>query len=423
MWCGFIVRVVLFFELAAPSAACTYVESVYGGQERIIGRTMELGQLPGNLANWQFQVHPRGEKFAKSMKLGGLKPLAQWHEGKYGYASMDFDIPQLTVPIYGVNTSLEFVGYSPVDGINEHGLTISANKFNMAGFQQTCMNSSEEHVWQWKFAQWVLSEFQTIEELLKKLESTCVDNLLMPSSIDGFHWAITDMTGTSVVIEYIDGAMQYWENKVGMLTNDPSYPWHLMNLNQYPFVSPEWPAGNMPSPGGASARVEVITDEAGNVPNAQISTKPGKKGGSHGFNLGGLPGDLSPSSRFVRTFFLKQYANQVVPWKTEHEGVAGVKGLLNGAWITKGIMAGAGPPFDGVLEMEYTPWTVVKVPKLGHVYYSTYTNPQWQFVDLNRLNFDIEHRPIQVEVPDELGLKDLTEEANKAKQTKPGKAA
>jgi len=408
----------LFLEQVVPSTACTYVESVYSGQERIIGRTMELGQEPAHITNWQFQVHPRGENFVKSLTPGVERAVELTHVSKYGYVSIDFDIPRIEIPIFGVNQSLETFGYSPSDGMNEHGLTISANKFNMAGFQKSCLlDPSKERVWQWKLVQWVLGEFQTIAELLEKLEHTCVHNdWIIPSSFDGFHWAVTDMTGRSGVIEYEDGELHYYENKVGVFTNDPSYPWQVMNLNQYPFVSPLWPTGNMPPGAGTSAKVEVSTDEAGAVPNALISPRPGKKGGSHGFNLRGLPGDLTPASRFVRTFFLKQYANQEAPWKTEQEGVAGVKGLLNGAWITKGTLASAGTPLDGAFEAEYTPWTVVKVPKLRHFYFSSYMNPRWQFVNMTRLDFGVEHQPIQVEVPNELGFYDLTEDANQSKK-------
>ena len=110
----------------------------------------------------------------------------------------------------------------------------------MAGFQKSCLlDSSKERVWQWKFVQWVLGEFLTIGELLEKLEHTCVHNdRIIPSSFDGFHLALTDMTGRSGVIEYDDGELHYYENKVGVLTNDPSYPWQVMNLNQCPCVSP-----------------------------------------------------------------------------------------------------------------------------------------------------------------------------------------
>lgn len=412
----FTLWVALFLRLLVPSTACTYVESVYSGQERIIGRTMELGQEPAHITDWQFQVHPRGESFVKSLTPGAAKAAQLTHVSKYGYVSIDFDIPRIEIPIFGVNQSLDIFGYSPADGMNEHGLTISANKFNMAGFQKNCLlDPLKERVWQWKFVQWVLGEFQTVDELLDKLEHTCVHNdWIIPSSFDGFHWAVTDTTGRSGVIEYEGGTLRYYENKVGVMTNDPPYPWHVMNLNQYAFVSPLWPTGNMPPRAGTSAKVEVNTDEAGTVPNALISPGPGKKGGSHGFNLGGLPGDLTPASRFVRTFFLKQYANQEAPWKTEHEGVAGVKGLLNGAWITRGVLASAGTALDGAFEAEYTPWTVVKVPKLRHFYYSSYMNPRWQFVNMTRLDFGIQHQPIQVEVPDQLGLYDLTEDANQA---------
>jgi choloylglycine hydrolase len=93
-------------------------------------------------------------------------------------------------------------------------------------------------------------------------------------------------TAGHVVVESIGGALRVHVNSVGVATNDPPYDWHETNLNNYANLSPRWPT---------ATDIEVET-EVGTVPQA----------GGHGYNLLGIPGDYSPSARFVRLFFLKQ---------------------------------------------------------------------------------------------------------------------
>ena len=50
---------------------------------------------------------------------------------------------------------------------------------------------------------------------------------------DTAHFRLTDKTGRQVVIEYIDGKLNIFENKIGVITNSPSFDWHMTNLNNY----------------------------------------------------------------------------------------------------------------------------------------------------------------------------------------------
>ena len=76
-----------------------------------------------------------------------------------------------------------------------------------------------------------------------------------------------------------------------LMTNDPFYPWHVQNLNTYVWILPEE---------GDNKKLRMDTGELlsnqGEVPFNF----------GHGFNTGGMPGDPSPPSRFVRMFFNRQ---------------------------------------------------------------------------------------------------------------------
>merc|ERR1711879_161047 len=122
--------------------------------------------------------------------------------------------------------------------------------------------------------------------------------------------AVADASGDSVVIESTGGSLHIYNNSgIGILTNDPEYPWQIRNLNNYVGLSASWPDN---------------TDIAAPSDFGQVPEAVG-----HGQNLLGLPGDLSPPSRFVRTFFIRQYALKASPPKTIDEALVLADGVLN----------------------------------------------------------------------------------------------
>ena len=46
------------------------------------------------------------------------------------------------------------------------------------------------------------------------------------------HWMISDKN-SSIVIEPLKNGLKIYENPVGVLTNNPTFDYHLMNLNNY----------------------------------------------------------------------------------------------------------------------------------------------------------------------------------------------
>lgn len=96
------------------------------------------------------------------------------------------------------------------------------------------------------------------------------------------HWHIADQT-TSFVAEPMQDGLRIYENPVGVLTNNPPFPFHMMNLNNFQMLSPHQPENHF------SSKLELH-------PYGQ------------GMGAMGLPGDSSPMSRFVRTAFLKMNA-------------------------------------------------------------------------------------------------------------------
>src|SRR5262249_19804198 len=88
------------------------------------------------------------------------------------------------------------------------------------------------------------------------------------------HFSIHDASGKSIVVEYVGGRMQVYDNVVGVLTNSPVYPWHIENLPNY------------------------VNLTAANAAPVKLGTAT-YAGTGKGSGLHGLPGDPTPPSRFV----------------------------------------------------------------------------------------------------------------------------
>ena len=93
------------------------------------------------------------------------------------------------------------------------------------------------------------------------------------------HWHVADATG-ALVAEPMAGGLMLHEDPVGVMTNNPPFPFQLMNLNNYQHLSPRPPENRF-------------------APNLGLTPY------GQGMGALGLPGDASPMSRFVRAAFLK----------------------------------------------------------------------------------------------------------------------
>jgi len=189
---------------------------------------------------------------------------------------------------------------------------------------------------------------------------------------------------------------------VGVFTNDPSYEWHLGNLNQYgaypternerPFALPATSSGPFTS--------FAVDPSHGRVAVPQII--------SHGTATKFLPGGYTPADRFVKMFLLKQLAVAHAPPKSLDEGIVLAEGLLNTVHIPRGAVDG-----PAALDLpETTNWACLKLPKAPGgpaFFYRTYDNMQWKKIELGRVDLSgaVAHAPIPLYEPG-LGVRDAT---------------
>lgn len=124
-----------------------------------------------------------------------------------------------------------------------------------------------------------LSQARALLEQVQLVAEPFAENLPLAP----LHWHIADSTG-ALVAEPTAQGLQIWEDPVGVLTNNPPFSYQLTRLCDFQALSPCQPKNQF-------------------APAVTLH--------SYGQGMGamGLPGDWSPSSRFVRAAFLKAHAS------------------------------------------------------------------------------------------------------------------
>ncbi len=190
-----------------PVAACT--RAVYIGPEQMVitGRTMDWKEdLQSNL-----YVFPRGIQ-----RTGHNKEKTLNWTAKYG---------SIVAAGYDIGTC---------DGMNEKGLVASLlflpeTIYSLPGDTRPVMGIS---IW----TQYVLDNFATVREAVDELkkETFRIDAPRLPNGSEStLHLAITDETGNTAILEYLDGKLSIHEGKqYQVMTNSPRYEYQLA-INDY----------------------------------------------------------------------------------------------------------------------------------------------------------------------------------------------
>ena len=239
------------------------------------------------------------------------------------------------------------------DGMTAAGLSIGALWLPVSTYARTVANASQALRVD-RFTNWVLGNFNTAgdgRQALNEVEVWGNDALQAELPV---HFSIHDAAGGSIVVEFMNGQTQVYENPVAVTTNAPPFPWHLTNIGTYV---------------GLAALDAAPTDIEG-----YVYQPPG-----HGSGMRGLPGDSTPPARFIRTVFQKQFATQPAD---NVEACSLALHLLN----TVDIPQGTSQPQDNSDGNDYTQWAVVKSLKQQTFCYRTYDNPTVMQIDLKKLD-------------------------------------
>jgi choloylglycine hydrolase len=327
------IPLALVLALSPAAQACTTLLITARDGAVVSGRTMEFGfDVKSDV-----MVVPAGTPMTGSLPLGA-KGIA--YTTKYGMA--------------GANA----LGFQViVDGINDQGLFVSDLYFpGYAGYADVTPENRARAMASYEFGNWVLGNFATVDEVRAHLAdvalvSTPVDALGGPPPL---HFIIRDRSGKSLVVEPVGGKLLAYGNPVGVLTNSPSFDWHLTNLRNY--------IGLTPNNAGS---IEL----GGNLALPQFG---------QGTGMVGLPGDATPPARFVRAV---AYSQTALPVDTAAEAVLQVFHIMNSFDIPLGLVR---DKTGGVVHVDYTVWTSVADLKNDRWYFRTYTDQAIRVVDLHK---------------------------------------
>lgn len=235
------------------------------------------------------------------------------------------------------------------DATNEKGLSVAALSFpKKAYYREPRENYFPVTPWEW--IPFILSECETAEDARKLLENT--DIVCVPFSKDlsltPLHFLVSDAE-KSFTVEPMKDGLRIFENPVGVLTNAPAFDFQMQYLNLFMGLSSE-PIEN------------------------RFSSKIPFCDYSRGMGALGLPGDLSSSSRFVRTVFTKFHT---LKGSDETENVHRFFHILDTAAQQKGCVHLNG-------DFEFTAYSSCCNTERGIYYYRTYENSSIIGIDMHR---------------------------------------
>jgi len=229
---------------------------------------------------------------------------------------------------YNISKTKNIIGITTdnyyVDGVNKYGLGVMT--FYFPGFDQYIdINSISENdniipLESIAVANYLLENATSIKDIKRMASNIRVTtekykkfNMVMP-----FHWFCADKSGECIMLECINGVLTVYDNKLGISTNSPTYPEHLISLQAFPDFS-------------------------------QYNSE--KKNISEGTGMVGLPGDFTSISRFIRLNVFQQFHNKP---KNVLDGISTSFHILNNFDIIKGFVIDKKTKVE-----EFTQYTIV----------------------------------------------------------------
>lgn len=330
--------VILCFLLGASFAmhsfACTGISLRTTNNHPVTARTIEWAATP---LTTMYVVVPRGLQQQSFLPDGSRDGMS--FRAKYGYVGIAVENDAFVM-----------------EGINEAGLGVGLFYFPQYGeYQSYDPQKKEQSVSDMQLAAWILSSFASINELQAAMPQIRV--IATDPRASTVHWRITESSGRQVVLEIVNQHVHFYENPLGVLTNSPDFGWHLTNLNNYVNLS------------------------AGSINHRQVGRLNLNAFGG-GSGLHGLPGDMTPPSRFIRAAFFQSTAPRLAD---EDATVMQAFHLLNNFDIPVGIQFS--DPREVPNMPSATQVTIASDLRNQRLYYRTMYDSSIRCIDLKSINF------------------------------------
>ncbi len=400
----------VLLAVSGPISACTGIdfsldmEGFGNGHYAFAGRTMEFGP---DVTSWKLLYMPAGTEYTSCVQ-SGIKTCVQTlesgvhvdgHTWKVLYSYVGFTPMR---PLRYKDAEVQYTMKELNDGINEKGLSC-AGFYHMGTetYSSAPYRTDQRNVSDMDFISWVLGRFVSVKELRDALAIPEIVHvrqfdvtlfgipITKPEKFPQLHYKVTDKTGASIIIEFIDGKPVITDS-IGVITNNPTYDWQLTNLKNY------------------------VNLKADNYESVTVLGKDYKML-SNGTGLLGLPGDFTSPSRFVRAAFLLSdtLANNTI--YTPEEAVLRAFRVLNQFDIPEGSVVEISTPSASGAEAdsadkkdkvkvvkEATSWTSMADLVNLRYYYHTMFSRTIRMIDLPALmkrSAGLPPEPATIELP------------------------
>ena len=304
---------------------CTCIS--YKNGDNYFGRNLDLEysfdeKVVITPRNYKF-ILKNGEEFVQTKSLIGMATVVN------------------NVPLYAEATN--------EDGLSIAGLNFPGNAY-YGEVKEGMINLCP-----FEIIPYLLSKYSSVREIKEVISKINIVNISFSENMPNapLHWMISDSHESIVVEPMLDG-LKVYDNKIGVLTNNPPFYYHELNLNNYMNLSREHSSNRFAS---------------------DINLK------TYGVGMGaiGLPGDVSPASRFVRAAFnkLNSYSK-----KDELSNVSQFFHILDSVAMVRGQALTKDGKYD------ITTYSCCINTLKGVYYYKTYDNNQISAVSMHNENLD-----------------------------------
>lgn len=249
-----------------------------------------------------------------------------------------------------INTKYSIIGMATVidnyplyaEATNEKGLSIAGLYFpkNACFFDE---DKFKLNLTPYELIPYFLGLYSTVEEIKELIYNLNITNIPFQKElpITDLHWMISD-GNKCIVVEQQKEGLRIYDNPIGVLTNNPPFSYHLMNINNYSNLTP-------------------YNEES------RFSSEINLEQYSQGMGAIGLPGDNSSSSRFIRAAFnkLNSSCNE-----DEESSVTQFFHILDSVTMIQGTT------MTKESKSDITNYACCINTNKGIYYYKTYTNSQ-----------------------------------------------
>ena len=347
----------LVFSSIGNAIACTSLVYTDAQGRAYVGRTMEfVGVQPDHLTYF-----PKGSQFSSTTPDGKQGAV---FSSKYGIFSTS--IKKGLVP----GDSQETV----IDAMNDQGLVYSIQSLGGNSSPDVSRAPQGKILSAVDFGPWALGNFTTVMQVKQALENKVVEVWLPTVPFLGqgafpVHFALYDKTGAGIVIEWIGGKTTVYDNPVGVMTNNPPFPWHIQNMSNYAYLT-------------------NVDKNSGKFNNLKVNAFDG------GGNMAGLPSIETSPGRFVKAAYYSTFAEKAT---TPAQAIITLSHIMNNFDRPKNIsidlpsdMPGGERDMTSVKgaksSSEVTLWTTMRDPSRNLFYIRTIDSINFSMFDMNKLN-------------------------------------